>query len=88
MTSLETITNAITNSNVSKIMSAITLQITFEKGKCLGDILRKQVNIILHVDRTFGNSRNIDFNRADYTWLRTIFLTHFRLANRMLQFRT
>ena len=37
---------AITNSNVSKITAAITLQITFEKGRCHGDILRKQVNII------------------------------------------
>ena len=27
-----------------------------------------------------GITRNIDFNRADYTWFRTIFLTHFRLT--------
>ena len=80
MTSLETMTNVITNSNVSKITAAITLQIMFDKGRCHGDILRKQVNIICHVDRIFGNTRNIDFNRADYTWLRTIFLTHFRLT--------
>ena len=46
MTSLETITNAITNSNALKITAAITLQITFEKGRCHGDILSKQVNII------------------------------------------
>ena len=46
MTSLETMTKAITNSNVSKIMDAITLQITFEKGRCHGNILRKLVNII------------------------------------------
>ena len=69
MTSLETMTNVITNSNVSKITAAITLQIMFDKGRCHGDILRKQVNIICHVDRIFGNTRNIDFNRADYTWL-------------------
>ena len=46
MMSLEVMTNAITISNVSKITAAITLQITFEKGRCHGDILRKQVNII------------------------------------------
>ena len=46
MTSMETMTNAITNSNVSKITAAITLQTTFEKGRCHDDILRKQVNII------------------------------------------
>ena len=46
MMSLETMTNAITNSNVLKITAAITLQITFEKGRCHGDILRKKVNII------------------------------------------
>ena len=80
MTSLETITNAITNSNISKITAAITLQITFEKGRCHGDILIKQVNIISHVDRIFGNTRNINLNHAEYTWLRTIFLTHFRLT--------
>ena len=40
MTSLETMTNAITNSNVSKITAAITLQIMFQKGRCHGDILR------------------------------------------------
>ena len=80
MTSLETMTNAVTNSNVSKITAAITFQITFEKGRCHGDILRKQVNIVRHVHRIFGNTRNIDFNRADYTWLRTVFLTHFQLT--------
>ena len=45
MTPLETMTNAITNSNVSKITATITLQITFEKGRCHGDILRKQVTL-------------------------------------------
>ena len=34
ITSLETMTNAITNSNVSKITAAIKLVITFEKGRC------------------------------------------------------
>ena len=54
MTSFETTTNAITNSNLSKITAAITLQITFENGRCHGDILRKHVNIIRHVDGIFG----------------------------------
>ena len=46
MTSLETMTNAVTNSNVSKITAEITFQITFKIGRCHGDILRKQVNIV------------------------------------------
>ena len=86
MTSLETMTNTITSSNVSKLMAALMLQITFENGRCFGDLLRKHINIILLVDEILRITRIIDFGLTTPA-TKVFFLTPFQ-ANRMLQFRT
>ena len=63
-------TNTRTSSNAAAIMATkYHKQVRLKKGRWTrnGDMLWKNVNLIISVDKTFGVTRIINFNLADCT---------------------